>query len=593
MSDAGGKEVGRISIRVMPKLNDFRQRVKSAVEEIERTITARIDVHANTTGFRQQVHAVTQGLRAQVHVDVDHASLQQMLLLIRNAMSSQTITPFGSGGGMRGMGGGMGGMGSMAAILAGITVVAAPLMGLLTTSLLALPGLIAAVAAPVGALMLGMDGLKKAAETLTQPFTALKEAMSAKVETQFAPVFERLGGIFPMLERALPRVTQGLADLAGSFVDTITSGPGMSKIEGIIGNIGTAISAAAPGIGSFTDGFLTLASELTAKLPAISEWFNGAGESFKTWIDKMSSSGTLSTAFDSLGTSLKTILDSLGRMATEGMKFMENPEKMANFNKVLSGIGDVLVNIVTWSNRLSAVWQGLAFLFTPISELGNVWTGIKVKAEQAWNGIKATVAEGVASVVSFVAGLPGKLVSAIGDLSGTLIAAGQSLMDGLLNGIKARVQAVYDFVSGIAGKIAALKGPLPYDRKVLIPNGQALMEGLGDGLRSGFSDVLTDVKGMAGQLSDEMQLSGSVTTADEWANKFVDVGVNFARATGDQAMSDLGIGGGAITGLGNALLDYGVQMAKKGVTNIYTTSMDDALAAKQRQDNRAAMQWRK
>lgn len=275
------------------------------------------------------------------------------------------------------------------------------------------------------------------------------------------------------------------------------------------------------------------------------------------------------------------------------MKFMENPEKMANFNKVLSGIGDVLVNIVTWSNRLSAVWQGLAFLFTPISELGNVWTGIKVKAEQAWNGIKATVAEGVASVVSFVAGLPGKLVSAIGDLSGTLIAAGQSLMDGLLNGIKARVQAVYDFVSGIAGKIAALKGPLPYDRKVLIPNGQALMEGLGDGLRSGFSDVLTDVKGMAGQLSDEMQLSGSVTTADEWANKFVDVGVNFARATGDQAMSDLGIGGGAITGLGNALLDYGVQMAKKGVTNIYTTSMDDALAAKQRQDNRAAMQWRK
>lgn len=98
---------------------------------------------------------------------------------------------------------------------------------------------------------------------------------------------------------------------------------------------------------------------------------------------------------------------------------------------------------------------------------------------------------------------------------------------------------------------------------------------------------LTNAQKYGGELADQ------VITADEWANKFVDVGVNFARATGDQAMSDLGIGGGAITGLGNALLDYGVQMAKKGVTNIYTTSMDDALAAKQRQDNRAAMQWRK
>ncbi|MBN3458119.1 hypothetical protein JNN96_29195 [Mycobacterium sp. DSM 3803] len=61
----------------------------------------------------------------------------------------------------------------------------------------------------------------------------------------------------------------------------------------------------------------------------------------------------------------------------------------------------------------------------------------------------------------------------------------------------------------------------------------------------------------------------------------------------DPALSDLGIGGGALTGVGRALLDYGTSMAKKSTTNIYTTSMDDALAAKQRLDWRASLKYDK
>jgi hypothetical protein len=75
--------------------------------------------------------------------------------------------------------------------------------------------------------------------------------------------------------------------------------------------------------------------------------------------------------------------------------------------------------------------------------------------------------------------------------------AGKAIMDGLLNGIKAGWEAVKGFVGSIAGWIADLKGPIPYDKKVLIPNGEALMEGLNTGLERGFDGTLDNVKGMA------------------------------------------------------------------------------------------------
>ncbi|MBL3747963.1 hypothetical protein IQ261_27300, partial [Mycobacteroides abscessus subsp. massiliense] len=78
----------------------------------------------------------------------------------------------------------------IAAAIAALSPLVAGLLGALTTSLLALPGLITAAVVPIGALVLGLDGLKKAAGVLKQPFDELRATMSAKVQEQFTPVFE-------------------------------------------------------------------------------------------------------------------------------------------------------------------------------------------------------------------------------------------------------------------------------------------------------------------------------------------------------------------------------------------------------------------
>lgn len=715
--------------------------------------------------------------------------------------------------------------GGYALMFAGIMDVAAPLIGMLTTAFLSLPGLISLVGAPIAAVTLGLDGFKKAAEKIKPQFDGLRQTMSDVAESEFTPVLERVANtVFPMLERSLPGVTAGLRNMADGVVDAINNPD--NKLEGTIRNIGAALTAAKPGVDGFVSAFLQLANQLSLKFPAIISWFNDAGTRFDAWVAKVSADGTLSSAFDGLGESLKIILDTVTELGGKSIDFLKNPENLQMFKEQLQGIGNLLKEMVSWSASLNENFQNLKQLARPVAAIGAVMQGdfdgawsntrdffkyfaedgekagteagtrtaqsfndsmktmlmgggnavapgsldelfkgatgqqvpgqapeiqppnlepakteitqyqsfvdqvtaqvrgalqqatsgeslpapnfeafkaawaelptfvtsqissiqqaavsmgtliggalssVTSAAAPVWDGLKIQAVTAFNQIATEAAALPGKIGAALGSLNGIGQTAGAALMSGLLAGMQGSEGMVLGYAGTLAGKIAAVKGPLPYDRKVLQPNGEALMEGLMTGMTTGFEPVLEKAKSMAQQIAEAMdngssltnllggkkfpeltkmldeletqrkamkveldattdkgakqalrdkmaqlqtqkdalslqkqeltnaqkyggELADQVGTTDEWASKFMDVGVNFARATGDQAMSDLGIGGGAITGLGNALLDYGVQMAKKGVTNIYTTSMDDALAAKQRTDNRAAMQWEK
>ncbi|KMO68902.1 phage tail protein [Mycolicibacterium obuense] len=638
MADAG-TEVGKISIKVTPDTSDFRRDLKRDLDRLEKTLQADVDVVPDTTGFRQRVKAETAGLKADVDLNVKRGVLQRLQDLLSNIKAPS----FGSGINPAGYG----------AIFAGILAVTAPLMSLLTTSLLALPGLIAAVATPVGALMLGLDGLKAAAARLAVPFEGLKATMSKFTEEQFSPVFDKLGEVFPTLARSLPTVTRGMADLAQSFVDSVTSSGGMAKIEATIDNIGAALSKAAPGIGSFTDGLLSLAKSFSEKLPNLSDWFNGAGKSFSEWIERITADGTLSKAFDGLGGTLKTIAEALGSMASEGLKFMQDPSKIQDFNTALKNVGDLLSNIVTLSNELNngklfttalpsfdleKIKQDLTAPFTSAdapwrdyaasvsdafntvkatvtnamgavaaavssvgSQIAGAWDGVVAAAQSAWNTVVSTVTGAIASAVSAVVSgggqilaevgsWPGRIAGAVSNMGSILVGAGKALMDGLLSGIKSGLQSVLDFASSIADKIAAVKGPLPYDFRVLQPAGEAMMHGLDEGLRKGFTSVLDRASNMADELAGALgpvDVGAKVST--DWESKAMEplsMASDFVTANAKQFASDIGIGGnGAIS----QALQQGANFAKQFVFNV--GSLDEAIAVKNNQINKDALQY--
>ena len=153
------------------------------------------------------------------------------------------------------------------------------------------------------------------------------------------------------------------------------------------------------------------------------------------------------------------------------------------------------------------------FLNNAISFISSFAGQCLSNAQQAGSQFLSGIQSGFESAVSFVSGIPSRIVSALGNVGSLLYNAGCSIINGLKNGIVSAVQGVYDFVSGIADKIASLKGPLPYDRKVLIPNGEALMESLYTGIKGGFGDVEGLVSGMADTLADDMSVSSNVALA--------------------------------------------------------------------------------
>lgn len=75
MAGAGGREVGRVSVRVVPDTDGFRRSLKRQLEAITKGVEAKINVNPDVSGFRQKVSAATKGLdNAKVKVDVDKNS---------------------------------------------------------------------------------------------------------------------------------------------------------------------------------------------------------------------------------------------------------------------------------------------------------------------------------------------------------------------------------------------------------------------------------------------------------------------------------------------------------------------------------------
>ncbi|BDY27539.1 phage tail protein [Mycolicibacterium mageritense] len=657
---AGGREVGRISIRVTPNLDRFYRTLKTQLEKIEDTLRAKINVEPDTDGFRQKIMAETKNLPvAKVKVDVDRSALDRVREQIGKVFDGPSPSPsFGTG--INGAG--------YAAIFAGIAALAAPLMGLLTSALLTLPGLISAIAVPVGALALGLDGLKKSAARLAPAFEDLKASMSGAVEQQFGPVFDQLGKLLPTLKGALPKVTQGIADIAKSFSDTITSSAGMAKIEGIISNIGAALSKAAPGIGLFTDGLLTLAEKLTSKLPAVSDWFNGAGKSFSDWITKITADGTLDKAFDGLGATLKTIGEAIGPLFSKGLEFFKDPKNIEDFNAGLKSIGETLQSIVDLSNQLNnmgdlfknllpsfdmsaikndllapftsadAPWRGMwdslkssateawnSVMTTVTTSIGritsvvssvgatlsNVWNGISSAASAAWNGviaavqgawetIKATVSAGVQQVVAFVASLPGQIAGALAGLAETGASAGRNLIQGVINGVKSMIGAALGAIRDAAGQIASSFASvlgIHSPSTVFAEHGRNTVQGFIEGLQDQQGAAVATAKGMAGAISEGF---ASGIDLGSYVKDTVNASVDFGRANLDQAMSDLGIGGGALTAALSQGLDFGQDVLGKLVAsgmspgntfNFQVGSVDDAIAIKNNQLNKDALTY--
>lgn len=529
---AAGVEVASISVKVSPDTKLFRAKLQDELNEIERTMRGEVNIEANLNTAK-----------AQLDYEKLKAKLEKNKIKIGVTYDKDRKPGAGGGGGGRGGGIGVpdlpgggkrgGSMDSLipsfgsginpagyVAILTAVVALAGPLLGLITTALLSLPGVISLIGAPIAAITLGLDGFKKAAEAIKPQFDRLKQTMSDVAQTAFTPVLQRVADeIFPKLEASLPSVTRGLAEFAQGAVDAFKNDGG--KFEASVNRIGDAFSAMRPGMDGFTSGFIGLIDQFTLKLPSITKWFNETGEDFKNWVKKISEDGSLSKAFDGLGETITTLLDTLGGLALDGFEFIKDPKNMDGFIASLKEFGNALTDISNLSTTLAPIWDMINALGkipsissllpggskepnkgpgigvvdgTPVpegtpppagdqgaSETATAWQGlpaiidgviatIKAKVAGMWETIKTeatiqigqlgtNIATDITTAFTFmITALPALVGSAVGQMIGALITGGVKMFGELATwGAKAMV-AVGNLTGTLASKGMELAG---------------------------------------------------------------------------------------------------------------------------------------
>lgn len=347
MAGAGGKEVGRLSIRVVPDMDGFREKVEAEARgagkdvripvdadtrEARRKIDeikdekgrAVVDLDADTRGVREKIKAETSGIRAKVHVDVDESELQRIKNRIRNSDrgGDPVRSGFLGGAGFAAMLGnikipdiapnfmGLGGFASIGLIVAALSLLA-PALALVSQALVGLPALVSGFALPLGVAALGFKGIKKALDDSgilkdDQEFdkkgkpkgkakqglgTVLKELqdqVSDVFATGLKPVFQQIAGVIPELARGLPFVAQGLVHMAQGLGNILSTPAFVQGFDRFTNSVGTMLTNLSPALQLFTSAMTNLVFNVGDHLPGLAnkmtEW---AGE-FQNWVGRIS-----------------------------------------------------------------------------------------------------------------------------------------------------------------------------------------------------------------------------------------------------------------------------------------------------------------
>jgi hypothetical protein len=427
---AGSKEVGKVSIRVIPDLDRFREELQGELEKLERKV-ADIRVGADTSRLRDEVRAATanlpdakvkvsaanavkvpvepeadqarvrsflagfaRGLRGQavkvpVEVDVDNNSVRRSLVRFSAAFTTATAG-FGAtalrgfnrvssslSGLQRGFSGAANSMakfGEAGAIVAAVVALAAPALSLATGALVALPGLLAAAVVPASVLALGMDGIAKAAEAVKPAFDNLKTAVSGAFEKGLQEPFRKVGEFIPKIQGQLANVATVLSNAFGGVVDVVTSGAGLESVRTIIDNISSAITRATPGFQAFTNGLLNLTRGLSGSfLNGLADSFSRIGNEFSTWVDKITANGQLDSAMQNLKAVLGEIGGTIKDIAAWSFDNLSDPafgQKMKDFAADLRSIvNDILPLLKSGFEDVATIISGIVDTIDKIKDV--------------------------------------------------------------------------------------------------------------------------------------------------------------------------------------------------------------------------------
>lgn len=368
-------------------------------------------------------------------------------------------------------------------------------------------------------------------EMLTNVFASIKQALELlqpSIKTLMDAFAQLAQALIPVLAKIIPLLTPIISTLIGSMVPAIQSV--LNMVTGLVDVLVPIVQNCLPAVAGALKYFLPLIQAIVSIIPAIIAVLTTGIGVFKA----------VTTAI------------SLASKAQAVLNAVLNANPIILIVSLLASLVSALVYFFTCTDNGKAIWQQFTdFLSNCVqnirdffSGLGNDITGFFTAAgegaQNAWNsvvnwfmgipgaicnffagvggritGFFSNAANGVENawnnVVSWFGGIPNAICGVFAGAGAWLWNAGASIINGLLNGLKAAFGKVKSFVSGIGDWIVRHKGPLSYDKVMLKPAGLAIMQGFDKSLKAGWKDVQRTVNGMNAQINGGFDVDASKT----------------------------------------------------------------------------------
>ncbi len=220
-----------------------------------------------------------------------------------------------------------------------------------------------------------------------------------------------------------------------------------------------------------------------------------------------------------VGNNLRPVFDALVDtfkakvLPTLGLIIDRFQEWQPAISKVVSKVADLASTII--GTVLPPVIKFAGFLLSTLVPVVLDVVEVLAKIIAKVYAVGAAFVDGVVDVAKFVTGLnqkignalgtiaeiPGKALAALGNLGKTLWNAGTALIQGLIDGIAAKVGELRDKLTSVTNMIPNWKGPESKDKVLLTPAGEALMEGLIAGIESKKTKLQTVLE----KITDEIK----------------------------------------------------------------------------------------
>lgn len=527
MAGPGGTEVGRVSVKVVPDTDGFRDKVKKEIQEVEK-LKATITLELDLTKFHAQVEEAKAALKSisdeTIKITVDEESVKNFSKITEelkktgqeaenagkklketldgdNEKSASKLAGFFSSiakfGGEAAtqvgkLGSEMGGKladglksvgGSLVSMIAQL-VIWIPLLSLAAGGILflvgavgaaaaGLPVLLTALGAPIAAVILGFDGIKKAAQQLSPEVDKLKKRLSDTFAKQLTPVFKQLKTLFPIISDGLNGAAIGVSKLIDGLVRLVTSSKNVELLKNAFQGVQIFLKEMAPGVEALIQSLLNVAG-VTDFYRILGETISDVSSKLKGLFDQSLADGSLAKGLENLRTLLVSLTGMFSSLLRNAIKF---------FNGATPGV-------TKFFDALSSF-----FLKIDWERLGKAFGSIFDKLAGAINQIPAETIEQITSGFERLGGVIGDLLS--GKSFDVLIAAFTAFLD-----IVTLVLGAIDWLLEAFASLGDWIANIPENLSKLGDAFSNLMTAWAQGFRTKFEEFGQWVKGIPQAISD-------------------------------------------------------------------------------------------